>query len=286
MYTLSERQKEEFKKFRLIGYENAETIFGTQVEFVRKYHEKAGIGNAYISISGGIDSAYATAVAVAALGAEHVFVAKLPYDAIRSSIVDSVYYADLLVKYLNIPDENVSQLSILGLVNEAVKSIEKAKLPKPGATALGNLQARARMLFGYHIAFEEKALVHDTCNRTEILFGYLTKHGDGASDLNAIGGIYKTHVRVISEKLKLIPDLIVNRISSAELFDGQADETDMGMSYDILDLFDYLHFDRKIGIRELAGEYEFTPEIMNMILGRTAANAHKSLPTPVCKIDF
>ncbi len=286
MYKLNERQKKEFEKFRLIGYENAEIIFATQVEFVRKYHEGAGIKNAHISVSGGIDSAYAASVAVEALGAENVFVTMLPYDAIKSSAVDSIHYANLLIDHLRIPDENVNRISILNTVNSAVSSIELAGLPKPTDTELGNLEARARMLFGYYVAFRKKALVHDTCNRTEILIGYLTKHGDGASDLNAVGGIYKTWIREISRKLKRVPGPIIKRIPSAELFEGQTDEIDMGISYDALDLFDNLHFDRKIGIRELVGKYEFTPDIVNMILGRTAANAHKSLPTPVCKINF
>jgi len=98
-----------------------------------------------------------------------------------------------------------------------------------------NAKARVRMCQLYKIANEEGRLVVGTSNKSEIMVGYFTKFGDGASDVLPIGDLYKTEVRFLAKELA-IPERIVKKIPSAELYPGQTDEAEMGVDYETLDL--------------------------------------------------
>ena len=290
IYDLKSEQLGIYETFRKIGYDNAELIFTKMVNFIKMQHEKSGLPVAVVGASGGIDSSFVLATAVRALGVENVKMVRLPYEGIESSYGDSVRYAAILAGYLGIPESNIITVPIFGATDAWRRSIIDSGLPEPNQKQLGNAMARERMKILYHIADEYNGLVLDTCNDTEIKMGYLTKHGDGASDYNPVGDIYKVWIWEIARKLKLVPNEIIKREPSADLKEGQTDVADLGIRYQALDLLLWSYFDvfefpmcesRKSFLVE---EYHYPREVVDMVLNRVAANKHKSEPVPVLKI--
>jgi len=124
-------------------------------------------------------------------------------------------------------------------IRESVDSlIETANLSdiqkKVSMTATGNVKARVRMVTLYHLANLNNYLVLGTSNKSELLVGYFTKYGDGASDAMPIGDLYKTQVFQLAQELD-IPEVIRRKPPSAGLVMGQTDEGDLGLSYAELD---------------------------------------------------
>jgi NAD+ synthase len=284
IYALKNEQLEIYEKFRKIGYDNAELIFSKMIGFIKFQHKITGLPVAVVGCSGGIDSSFVLAAAVKALGTKNVKTVMLPYEGIRSSFQDSIRYATLLADYLMIPESNRIIVPILCAVDASKSSIMRSGLPKPNQKQLGNMMARERMKILYHIADEYKGLVLDTCNNTEIKMGYLTKHGDGASDYNPIGDIYKVWIWEITRKLKLVPNEIIEREPSADLVEGQTDVSDLGITYQALDLLLWLYFDVDIAKSSLTIDYHYPVETIDMVINRVSSNEHKSGPAPICQI--
>jgi NAD+ synthase len=290
IYTLKDEQFEFYEKFRKIGYDNAELIFSQMVNFITLQHKNSGLPVAVVGASGGIDSSFVLAAAERALGAENIKMVMLPYDGIKSSSMDSIRYAMLLGGYLGIPESNMIKVPIRNATDAWRNSIIGSGLPEPNQKQLGNAMARERMKILYHIADEYKGLVLDTCNNTEIKMGYLTKHGDGASDYNPVGDIYKVWIWEIAKKLKLVPNEIIEREPSADLVAGQTDVDDLGITYQALDLLLWLYYDvfefptfesKKFFLIE---DGHYPKEVVDMVINRVLANRHKSEPVPLCKI--
>ncbi len=284
IYRLRDDQFEFYEKFRKIGYDNAGLIFTRIVDFIRLQHKRSGLTVAVVGASGGIDSSFVLAAAVSALGEGSVKMVRLPYDGIKSSCDDSIRYAEYLAEYLGIPDQNVITIPIFGATDSSRRSIINSGLPEPDQKQLGNIMARERMKMLYHVADKYKGLVLDTCNNTEIKMGYMTKHGDGASDYNPVGDLYKVWIWEIAKKLKLVPGEIIEREPSADLIIGQTDVEDMGIAYEPLDLLLWLYFNNNAGKFSLTRSYYYPEEVVNMVMNRVNANRHKSNPIPVCRI--
>jgi NAD+ synthetase len=290
IYSLKDEQLDIYEEFRKIGYDNAELIFSKIVNFIALQHKNTGLPIAVVGTSGGIDSSFVLATAVRALGVENVRMVMLPYDWIRSSSVDSIEYATLLGDYLGIPEPNRITVPIRNTMDVWRNGIIGSGLPEPNQKQLGNAMARERMKILYHIADQFKGLVLDTCNDTEIKMGYLTKHGDGASDYNPVGDIYKVWIWEIARKLKLVPDKIIDREPSADLIEGQTDVADLGITYQALDpmlwlyfdVFEFPMFESKKSL--LVEDYHYPTEVVDMVLNRVTANKHKSEPVPMLRI--
>src|SRR3989441_670890 len=125
-------------------------------------------------------------------------------------------------------------LRIIGIA-PIVNSLENRLLGfQADQVAGGNLRARARMIILYFIANTEGRIVMGTGNKSELLTGYFTLFGDGASDFLPIGDLYKTQVREMARYLALPPE-IVEKVPTAGLWPGQTDEEELGISYDELD---------------------------------------------------
>jgi NAD+ synthase len=284
IYTLKDEQLDIYERFRKIGHDNAELIFAEMVDFIRSQHKITGLPVAVVGCSGGIDSSFVLAAAVKAMGTKNVKMVMLPYEGIKSSYQDSIMYATFLADYLMVPESNRITVPILHAVNTSKNSIMKAGLPEPNQKQLGNMMARERMKMLYHIADEYKGLVLDTCNNTEIKMGYLTKHGDGASDYNPVGDIYKVWIWEITRKLKLVPNEIIEREPSADLIEGQTDIGDLGITYQALDLLLWLYFDASTAKSFLIRDFHYPVDIVDMVLNRISGNEHKSSPAPICQI--
>jgi NAD+ synthase len=181
-----------------------------------------------LGLSGGIDSALVASLAVRALGAGNVLGVLLPYC---SSNPCSKEHGLLIAEKLHIPH---SMFEITPMVEPLLQA-------DPAMTAVrkGNIMARCRMTALYDYSASFGGLVAGTSNRTETLLGYFTMFGDGAAALKPIAHLYKCQVRQLAAYLD-IPDVIINKAPSADLWEGQTDEGDLGFTYDQADRVLYL----------------------------------------------
>lgn len=141
--------------------------------------------------------------------------------------------------------------------------------------AIGNLKARIRMSIIYYYANAKNYLVSGTGNKSEILIGYFTKHGDGACDIEPIGDLYKTDVYKLSKYLD-VPQEIIDKPPRAGLWNNQTDEDEIGMSYDIIDQILYYYTENNKEPSEIADKLEISVDDVDMIIDKISRNRHKS----------
>lgn len=194
------------------------------VGFVRNEVLRTGMKRVVFGLSGGIDSSLAAYIAAEALGPENVLGVRMPYT---SSSSETMNHGALVAQRLGIP---MKTLSIAAQVDGYFSQIDDE------ATRLrrANMMARQRMTILYDQSADFGALVLGTSNKTELLLGYGTLHGDMASALNPIGDLYKTQVWALSEHFG-IPDEIVRKPPTADLWSGQTDEAELGFTYEEVD---------------------------------------------------
>jgi NAD+ synthase len=225
-----------------------------------------------VGLSGGLDSALSCALAVEALGAENVLAVRLPY---RSSSIDSLEHAQLVVDQFKVQHET---LEITDMVEPLFK-----KDPNITKLRMGNIMARARMIVLYDKSEAFKGLVLGTSNKTEILLGYSTMWGDMASAINPIGDLYKTQVRQLSRAMD-IPLPILEKAPSADLWDGQTDENELGFTYDQVDRLLYFFVDQRYSPKECVEE-GFDEKFVNSVIVRIRRNQFKRMMPPVAKLS-
>lgn len=232
----------------------------------RALHD-AGRRDYVLGLSGGIDSAVAAYLAVKAVGAEHLLCLLLPY---KTSSRESLADAEFVVK-------------TLGARSKVIRISDMAETYEAQAGALsivrrGNLCARLRMiaLFDHSHA---SGLVLGTSNKTETLLGYGTLFGDAAWSVNPLGDLYKTDVRRLADYLN-VPESIRQKIPTADLWDGQTDESELGFSYDELDRMLVKLVDEKKSRRELldAGE---NPRLIERVVSLIRGSSFKRKSAPV-----
>lgn len=189
------------------------------VQFIQETFEKTNKKKVVLGWSGGIDSTTTLYLLSKSIRPCNIFVYHLPY--LKS------YWEELseVVNNLQIPKQNMRKINIKKSVDEiAHLLILKEKM------RIGNIMARVRMIILFDQAKKENALVCGTENRTEHLLGYFTRYGDAASDIEPISHLYKTQVFDLARWLS-IPQSIIRRTPSAELWEGQTDEAEYGFSY-------------------------------------------------------
>lgn len=212
---------------RLVDFnlpEELERWEATITAFVARHVEAAGAQGLVLGASGGLDSAVVAALAVRTLGRRKVLCVLMP--APGSDPKDEAH-ARLSCKSLGLKP-------ILRPIGPIVEGLERSLAGKPDRAVLGNAKARARMMVLYTEAQQRGFLVCGTGNKSELLTGYFTKHGDGGVDLQPIGDLYKTQVRALARHLG-VPRPILAKPPSAGLHPGQTDEQEMGLSYEQLD---------------------------------------------------
>jgi NAD+ synthase len=200
--------------------------FGTidiLVDVIRDEVRRAGFRLAVLGLSGGIDSAVSAALAARALGARNVLSVLLPS---RSSDPGSARDAAAVAHRLETPTETIP---ITPMIDAYFRRDRKATRLRRG-----NKMARERMAVLYDVSLRDRRLVIGTSNKTEILIGYGTLFGDLASGVNPLGDLYKTQVRQVALALGL-PETLVWKTASADLWQGQSDESDLGYRYRDID---------------------------------------------------
>ena len=241
--------------------------------FIRDEIGKFGINRAVVALSGGIDSALSCTLAVRALGSNSVLAVLMPY---RTSNPASRGDAETLVRQLNIA-------SVLIDISPAVDGITDQLNDKPSDLRRGNVMARTRMTALYDQSESFGGLVVGTSNKTELLLGYGTQHGDMASAVNPIGDLYKTQVRALSEALD-IPEAILEKAPSADLWEGQSDEDELGFDYELADQVLYLLIDEQFTADDLASD-GYDSAIVNNVLRRIETSQFKRRLPVIAKLS-
>lgn len=202
---------------------NPEDALTTAKRFLTGKLLASGLNGYVIGLSGGIDSAVAAALAVGAVGAGKVFGVMMPYESSSAASIDDA--TDLATR-LSIEYRAVD---ISPMINAYYPEITDQLLLRAG-----NKMARERMSILFDIAAEKNSLVLGTGNRSEIALGYTTWHGDSACSVNPIGELYKSEVNQLARLLE-IPDSILSKAPSADLWVDQTDEKEIGVRYKIID---------------------------------------------------
>ena len=237
------------------------------IPFIRGCFSKASRKTAVVGVSGGLDSAVALALCVRALGKRNVIAVFLPS---KSTPRKDVKDAKQLARKLG------TRTASFGIepVIRAYGALAKDNLSR------ANFSARTRMAVLYSVAQKENGLVVGTGDKSELILGYFTKHGDGGADLFPIAGLYKTEVKRLALRIG-IPATIANKPPSPALWKGHTAKGELGFSYDEADaVLSAMEF----GSSRMRLEGRFGKKIVEKIMRRIRENSHKSLMAPVCKL--
>lgn len=189
------------------------------VAFLRDEFKRRGFAKAVVGMSGGVDSAVTGFLCARALGAENTIAVRMPY---RTSSPESLEHAQLVIDTLGISERT---LDISAAVDGYFANESDA-----GGSRRGNVMARMRMVVLFDLSAKHRALPVGTGNKTERLFGYFTWHADDSPPINPIGDLFKTQVWELARFLG-VPNVIIDKPASADLIQGQTDESDFGISY-------------------------------------------------------
>ena len=250
---------------------NLKDIHSELVEFLRENFKKAGFSKAVLGLSGGIDSALVAYLLRDALGKENVLAIMMPY---KSSNPDSLNHAKLVVEDLKI---NAKTIEITNMIDAYFKNEKDAS-----SLRMGNKMARERMSILFDYSSKENALVVGTSNKTEIYLGYSTQFGDSACALNPIGDLYKTNIWDLSRYLK-IPNELIEKKPSADLWEGQTDEQEMGLTYKEADQVLYRMLEENKTVEEVLAE-GFNKDLVDNIVRRMNRSEYKRRMPLIAKI--
>ncbi|WP_338977036.1 NAD+ synthase [Fusobacterium polymorphum] len=250
---------------------NLKEVHNELVEFLRESFKKTGFSKAVLGLSGGIDSALVAYLLRDALGKENVLAIMMPY---KSSNPDSLNHAKLVVEDLGI---NSKTIEITDMIDAYFKNEKEAT-----SLRMGNKMARERMSILFDYSSKENALVVGTSNKTEIYLGYSTQFGDSACALNPIGDLYKTNIWDLSRYLK-IPDELIEKKPSADLWEGQTDEQEMGLTYKEADQVLYRMLEENKKVEEVLAE-GFNKDLVDNIVRRMNRSEYKRRMPLIAKI--
>jgi len=241
------------------------------VATIQKYFKEAQIEHAVIGVSGGVDSALCLKLIVDALGSEYVTGVTMPEKGVSSD--ENLLHAKTLCQFLNVNYYNVP-------INKYLTDF--LALPwKPSDLAQINTKARVRMTILYNFANSRNALVIGTSNKTELALGYGTKYGDLAADIEIIGDLFKDEVYKLAEHVGL-PNEFIEKAPSAELYSGQTDEGELGMTYREIDIV-LRKMEEGLSKEELIGK-GINPNIVHKIFRLYEINKHKLNPPYLIRV--
>ena len=250
---------------------NLKEVHNELVEFLRENFKKAGFSKAVLGLSGGIDSALVAYLLRDALGKENILAIMMPY---KSSNPDSLNHAKLVIEDLKI---NSKTIEITDMIDAYFKNEKEAS-----SLRMGNKMARERMSILFDYSSKENALVVGTSNKTEIYLGYSTQFGDSAYALNPIGDLYKTNIWDLSRYLK-IPNELIEKKPSADLWEGQTDEQEMGFTYKEADKVLYRMLEENKTTEEVLAE-GFNKDLVDNIVRRINRSEYKRRMPLIAKI--
>jgi NAD+ synthase len=241
-------------------------------EFIFEETQSNGFQKAVIGLSGGVDSALVTYLSVKALGKENVKVFLMPY---KTSSPTSVEDAMLVINDLEIPYEVINITEVADTYFKKQKEINNLRK--------GNFLARIRMSILFDKAADFNAVVMGTSNKSELLLGYSTWYGDMAASLYPIGDLYKTQVWSLAQFMGM-PERIIKKTPSADLWPGQSDEKELGEKYKVLDEILYLYVDQRKTREEIIA-LGYNENAVNIVFERIYKTQYKRTFPPVAKFS-
>jgi NAD+ synthase len=196
---------------------------------------------------------------------------RMPYT---SSSPESLEHAQLVIQSTGVRDLTIP---IGGMVDAIIE-----KLPGVDSIRKGNIMARTRMIVLFDRSAADGGLVVGTGNKTEILMGYSTLYGDAACAFNPLGDLYKTQVRQLA-KIMNVPDVIIRKPPSADLWVGQTDEGELGFTYAEVDQLLYLIVEGQKSIEECV-RVGFQKDFVERVLNRIRKYRFKRVMPPVARL--
>jgi len=240
-------------------------------QFIQCQLRQAGFERLVLGLSGGIDSALVAFLSAEAIGAERLLCVLMPYrTSSEASLVDARSVVDAL-----------------GCASEVVEispMVDAYFAADPDATPLrrGNFMARQRMAVLYDRSVTWGGLVVGTGNKTESLIGYTTLFGDSACAFNPIGDLYKSQVRQVSLDIG-VPEAIIRKAPSADLWPGQTDEAEAGFSYPALDRLLFWRIDKRRSVDEVVA-LGFDRALVERVDRMVAGAEFKRQVPPIAKL--
>ncbi len=231
---------------------------------------KTGIKKVVVGLSGGLDSAVVAVLAHKTFG-DDLLCVKMPSQYSSQSSLDD---ADALCRDFGMRSETASIEPMLRAYEELNPDLDNLRK--------GNFSSRMRMSTLFDISARENALVLGTSNKSELMLGYGTLNGDLASAVNPIGDLYKSEAFELARYLNVTPS-IIEKPPSADLWDGQSDEDDLGYTYAQLDEAMKLYIEDRLTRDEIV-QKGIDAKMMDMIIGRIFRNHFKRKMPVIAKL--
>ena len=245
-------------------------------EFLRGHLEQTGFERMVLGLSGGLDSALVAFLISEAIGADKLLCVLMPY---RTSSAASRTDAEAVLAALGCESRLVD---ITPMVDGYFPVELESDVDASEARRRGNLAARMRMAVLYDQSVVWGGLVAGTGNKTEALLGYTTIYGDNASALAPIGDLYKSQVRQLSADMG-VPQQVLMKAPSADLWPNQTDEGELGMTYSDMDRLLYWMIDRRRTDEQLV-EMGFSAAAITRVQRLVAGSEYKRQMPPVAKL--
>jgi NAD+ synthase len=243
------------------------------VAFIRDEFDRCGCGKGLLGLSGGLDSAVSAALAARALGPGNVLGLIMPYG---KGFPKDVRDARAFASRLGIRHETIDIAPQIDVYFSAH--------PTKSRVQRGNKMARERMSILYDYSAREGGLILGTSNKTELLIGYGTIHGDMACAINPIGDLYKTQVRGLAARLG-VPAAIRKKAPTAGLWPGQTDEGDIGLAYEELDAILYCLVEGRKTRGEIVSAGH-AARAVDRILRMVRRSGFKRMMPPIAKLSI
>jgi len=242
------------------------------VDFLQTEIQRSGFSRAVVGVSGGVDSSLACLLAADALGPDNVLALRMPY---KTSSSESIVHAGEIIEMAGVHEKTIPITGMVDALDEFIPETDRIRR--------GNVMARARMLVLYDQSAEFNALVVGTGNKTEIILGYTTHYGDAACALNPIGDLYKTQVLQLAAAMG-VPQTIISKPPSADLWVGQTDEQELGFTYAEVDRLLIRMIDGRFSIEDCV-DSGFEKEFVEQVYERIRRNHYKHVPPIIAKVS-
>ena len=240
--------------------------------FIRTELNRVGFQRTLLGVSGGIDSALSLYLSARALGSKNVLAVRMPY---KTSPDETMEDAQTMIDDLGVQSMTVEITDMVDPLINRYENMDRLRA--------GNIMARMRMIVLYDQSVPFKGLVMGTSNKTEMLLGYSTVFGDAAAALQPIGDLYKTQVRQLAGALG-VPERVIQRAPSADLWKGQTDEGELGFTYDAVDRLLYLLVDQRYR-PETCVEEGFDAAFVDRVVRMMRQNHFKRVMPPIAKLS-
>ena len=260
---------------------DVESLTNQAVAWLKERFDESGAETFVLGLSGGIDSAVVCGLATRAVGANKVLgvimpSASNPDDSVQAAKVASTFG----IRTLTVDLTGLAQTFLASMPSQAaldalgILAVEGRELESRMLLATANIRPRLRMTTLYYVANLVKGIVVGTGNKSEAMIGYFTKYGDGGVDLFPLIDFYKYEVRAIARHIG-VPQSVIDRPPSAGLWQGQTDEDEIGLTYEVLDA--------TLEAIVAGDTARVDPGVLAKVKSMMAASEHKRQPIPMFK---